>query len=150
MVIAEMVTVTISLFTRIPRARDWNILSVLMSTGATFYFLAFSLEPGVHLIPEWLAAPLQIAGIVIQVSAKLSLRRSFDILPANRCVVVRGPYRLIHHPMYFGYLVGDIGFLLPTSACRTSSCSPCTGRCRSDASIAKSACSRMTRCIASM
>ncbi|WP_050454244.1 methyltransferase family protein [Candidatus Burkholderia verschuerenii] len=84
-----------------------------MSTGATFYFLAFRLEPGIHLVPEWLAAALQIAGLAIQISAKLSLRRSFGILPANRGVVVHGPYRLIRHPMYFGYLVNDMGFLLP-------------------------------------
>jgi protein-S-isoprenylcysteine O-methyltransferase Ste14 len=113
MVISEMVTISVSLFSRVPRARDWRLLSVLMSTGATFYFLAFRLEPGIHLVPEWLAAALQIAGLAVQISAKLSLRRSFGILPANRGVVVHGPYRLIRHPMYFGYLVNDMGFLLP-------------------------------------
>jgi protein-S-isoprenylcysteine O-methyltransferase Ste14 len=28
-------------------------------------------------------------------------------------VVVRGPYRFLRHPMYFGYLIKDVGFLLP-------------------------------------
>ncbi len=56
--------------------------------GATFYFLAFDIAPSIHLIPEWIAVYLQVIGMSIQTSAKLSLRRSFGILLANRGVVV--------------------------------------------------------------
>jgi protein-S-isoprenylcysteine O-methyltransferase Ste14 len=111
--VAELLTVGLAAFTRVPRERDWNPLSVVMASSASFYFLAFRIEPGIRLVPETLAAGFQIAGILIQISAKLSLRRSFGILPANRGVVIRGPYRFLRHPMYFGYLVSDIGFILP-------------------------------------
>jgi protein-S-isoprenylcysteine O-methyltransferase Ste14 len=108
---SELLTLGLAVCTRVPRERDWNPLTVVISTCASFYFFAFRLEPGLHLIPETVAAGLQIAGVVIQVSAKLSLRRSFGILPANRGVVVSGPYRFARHPIYLGYFVTQVGFL---------------------------------------
>lgn len=61
-------------------------------------------------------APLGIAlvlfGNLFQVWAKLSLRRSFGIAPANRGIKISGPYRLVRHPMYAGYLVTHIGIFL--------------------------------------
>ncbi|KXU94035.1 isoprenylcysteine carboxyl methyltransferase [Caballeronia megalochromosomata] len=105
--------IVLVLSTRVARERDWGPLSMLMTICGTFYYLAFRLEPGIHLIPELAAVGLQITGIVIQICAKLTLRRSFGLLPANRGVVVRGPYRILRHPIYFGYLIRDVGFLLP-------------------------------------
>ena len=59
-----------------------------------------------------LTVPLMLAGISLQMAAKLTLRRSFGVVPANRGVKVGGPYRLVRHPMYAGYLMTQIGFLL--------------------------------------
>jgi protein-S-isoprenylcysteine O-methyltransferase Ste14 len=80
--------------------------------GGTYYFLAGQLGPGVRLVPETVGASLQVLGICWQLFAKTSLRRSFGILPANRGVVSRGAYRFVRHPMYLGYFVTDIGFLI--------------------------------------
>ena len=55
---------------------------------------------------------LVLFGNVIQASAKLALRRSFGIAPANRGVKVSGPYAILRHPMYGGYLWVHIGGLL--------------------------------------
>ncbi|MEZ0601101.1 isoprenylcysteine carboxylmethyltransferase family protein [Paraburkholderia sp. IW21] len=100
-------------FTRVARERDWTPLSMAFAIVGTFYYLAFRMEPGTHLIPEAVAAGLQITGIVIQIWAKLTLRRSFGLLPANRGVVVSGPYRILRHPIYLSYFIRDVGFLLP-------------------------------------
>lgn len=43
---------------------------------------------------------------------KIYLGRSFGLLPACRTVVDTGPYKLIRHPIYFGYFVTHMGFLL--------------------------------------
>lgn len=64
------------------------------------------------MVPEVLAAGVQVVGVLLQIAAKWSLRRSFGLLPANRGVVISGPYRIVRHPMYLGYLVTDIGFLV--------------------------------------
>jgi protein-S-isoprenylcysteine O-methyltransferase Ste14 len=53
-----------------------------------------------------------LTGLYIQISAKLILGRSFGILAANRGIKVDGPYRVIRHPIYAGYTVTHIGFLL--------------------------------------
>ncbi len=64
--------------------------------------------------PPWIGVTLLILGLIVQISAKLTLRRSFGIVPANRGVKSGGPYRYVRHPMYLGYLGVHIGFLLLT------------------------------------
>jgi protein-S-isoprenylcysteine O-methyltransferase Ste14 len=57
-------------------------------------------------------ALLALGGFALQISAKLTLRRSFGIVAANRGVKVGGPYRFVRHPMYAGYVMTHVGFLL--------------------------------------
>ncbi|WP_168788360.1 methyltransferase family protein [Paraburkholderia aromaticivorans] len=113
LVVTALLDIGLVVSTRIARERDWAPLSVAMTVFGTFYYLAFRIDPGYHLIPEAVAVALQITGILIQICAKLTLRRSFGFLPANRGVVVGGPYRIVRHPIYFGYVIRDLGFLLP-------------------------------------
>jgi protein-S-isoprenylcysteine O-methyltransferase Ste14 len=53
-----------------------------------------------------------LVGLGVNIWAKLSLRRSFGIVAANRGVKTQGPYRLIRHPMYIGYVATQVGFVL--------------------------------------
>ncbi|TDY21214.1 isoprenylcysteine carboxyl methyltransferase (ICMT) family protein [Paraburkholderia sp. BL6665CI2N2] len=112
LVVSACFTVGLSLVTRVPMKRDWRPFAFMCAMGGTYYFLAVRLAPGVQLVPEAVGATLQLLGICWQLFAKVSLRRSFGILPANRGVVSRGAYRFIRHPMYLGYFITDIGFLL--------------------------------------
>nr|WP_258193157.1 isoprenylcysteine carboxylmethyltransferase family protein [Paraburkholderia sp. BL25I1N1] len=112
LVVSACFTVGLSLVTRVPMKRDWRPFAFTCAMGGTYYFLAVRLAPGVQLVPEAVGATLQLLGICWQLFAKVSLRRSFGILPANRGVVSRGAYRFIRHPMYLGYFITDIGFLL--------------------------------------
>jgi len=63
-------------------------------------------------IPATLATTVMLAGLLMQISAKLSLWRSFGLVPANRGVKTRGLYRVVRHPVYAGYTLTHLGFLL--------------------------------------
>ena len=67
---------------------------------------------GAQLIHLPLAYTLMLAGILFSISAKMTLRRSFGIVAANRGVQLSGPYRLVRHPMYLGYLLSHLAFIL--------------------------------------
>jgi protein-S-isoprenylcysteine O-methyltransferase Ste14 len=64
------------------------------------------------LLPASLGAGMMLVGIVVQLSAKLTLGRSFGWAPAHRGLKLSGPYRLVRHPMYTGYLFCHVAFLL--------------------------------------
>src|SRR6516165_3592696 len=63
-------------------------------------------------VPSQIATALMFLGMIIQISAKTVLWRSYGIVPANRGVKTGGPYRFVRHPMYAGYTLTHIGFLL--------------------------------------
>ena len=47
----------------------------------------------------------------IVIGGKITLGRSFGLMPANRGVVCTGLYRVVRHPIYMGYLVTHVAFL---------------------------------------
>lgn len=92
-----------------------NLISILSTVLASFYFLVIEIHPtGSEIIPDSITSAIQIFAICFQIFAKLSLGFSFGLLPANRGIVTRGAYRIVRHPIYFGYFVGHMGFLLST------------------------------------
>lgn len=68
--------------------------------------------PASTFIPSEVASALMFAGLLIQIAAKATLWRSFGIVPANRGVKTGGLYRFVRHPIYAGYTLTHIGFLL--------------------------------------
>jgi protein-S-isoprenylcysteine O-methyltransferase Ste14 len=63
------------------------------------------------LAPEVMTVLLSATGLMVVIGGKLSLGRSFGLMPANRGVVSSGLYRIVRHPIYMGYLVTHVGFL---------------------------------------
>ena len=63
------------------------------------------------LAPEVMTVLLSAAGLVIVIGGKLSLGRSFGLMPANRGIVSSGLYKLVRHPIYMGYLITHTGFV---------------------------------------
>lgn len=55
---------------------------------------------------------LLLAGLFISLGAKLSLRRSFGVVAANRGVKRTGLYAAVRHPMYLGYFLTYAGILM--------------------------------------
>ena len=71
---------------------------------------------GVALAPELLTIAVAVTGLLIVVLGKLSLGRSFGLTPANRGVVSTGLYRIVRHPIYLGYLITHVGFVVANPA----------------------------------
>lgn len=66
----------------------------------------------VSLAPDAVTAVISAIGLGLVVVGKMALGRSFGLVPANRGVVVRGPYTVVRHPIYTGYLITHLGFFL--------------------------------------
>ena len=95
------------------RLGDW--LLAITATYAPLLIMPVATPDAVRvLIPA--AVGLVILGNVIQIAAKLFLRRSFGIAPANRGIKTDGMYRFVRHPMYAGYALVHLGILalMPT------------------------------------
>lgn len=65
-------------------------------------------DPG--LVADIATAAASAIGLTLVVVGKLTLGRSFGIAPANRGVVIGGPYGLVRHPIYAGYLLTHVAF----------------------------------------
>jgi protein-S-isoprenylcysteine O-methyltransferase Ste14 len=87
------------------RPLDWAL-----AMGGTFCVLLARPESG-H-IAEGLAQALMFSGALVAALAKLSLNRRFGIAPANRGVQAAWAYSLVRHPMYLGYIIAQLGYLL--------------------------------------
>lgn len=93
--------------------------TVKISTSVRDWFVAFSgtvfpllISRGGDPLMFNVGISFLLFGIITHVGAKLSLFRSFGVVPANRGVKVKGLYAIVRHPMYAGYFYTHIGFLL--------------------------------------
>jgi protein-S-isoprenylcysteine O-methyltransferase Ste14 len=94
---------------RSPRAR---ILTTLSLMGPLFVVPASAYV----FLPDAATVALSAVGLVIVIGGKLSLGRSFGLMPANRGVVSTGLYRIVRHPIYMGYLICHVGFVAANGA----------------------------------
>jgi protein-S-isoprenylcysteine O-methyltransferase Ste14 len=87
---------------------DWGL-----AFGATAAPLLVRAAPHTEpLLQAAIPALLMMFGLWLQISAKLSLGRAYGVAPANRGLAVKGLYRLVRHPIYLAYFLGQTGFLL--------------------------------------
>ena len=93
---------------QVDRRWDARLVTVLSIAGPPL------LRPsvGLALMPDAQAAVIAACGLAVIVAGKISLGRSFGVVPANRGVVCDGLYRVVRHPIYVGYLVTHVAFML--------------------------------------
>jgi protein-S-isoprenylcysteine O-methyltransferase Ste14 len=87
---------------------DW----ALAFSAVTAPLLLTSQAPPGTLLPSAVTTGIMLAGLLLQIAGKAALWRSFGLVPANRGVKTGGPYRLMRHPIYAGYTLTHIGFLV--------------------------------------
>jgi protein-S-isoprenylcysteine O-methyltransferase Ste14 len=85
---------------------DW--LLAMAATAAPL----MAMGGGHALVSDPVGYGLMAAGLFLSLYAKVALWRSFGLVAANRGVKSSGPYRLVRHPMYLGYTITQVGFVL--------------------------------------
>jgi protein-S-isoprenylcysteine O-methyltransferase Ste14 len=109
--VSEGMVVILLVFRRESRRISRNPWDWLVALGGTFTVLLVR-PTKASFAPDSVGFALQLAGTLFEVYGKFLLGRSFGIVAANRGIVVAGPYRIVRHPIYLGYLVTHLGFIL--------------------------------------
>lgn len=108
--LSELVAVALLL---IQRRGTWSVEIYPVAIALIGTAVALLVVPeGTQIAPPWISSVCVLSGAMVSLSAKVFLGRSFGLVPANRGVKQIGIYRLIRHPMYAGYMLNHIGFLL--------------------------------------
>ena len=114
LLLSEALVVILTLVRRsalsVDRSARARVLTTLSMIGPPLLVPAAVLP----LAPEPATLALSCAGLCIVIAGKITLGRSFGLMPANRGVVCAGIYRLVRHPIYMGYLVTHVAFLAAT------------------------------------
>ena len=107
---SETLVVVLTIFRRsttiVDRSVEARVLTSLSMAGPLLVRPA-SLMP---LAPEMLIVAFSACGLLVVIGGKLTLGRSFGLIPANRGIVSTGLYRIVRHPIYMGYLVTHSAF----------------------------------------
>ena len=109
---SETLVVVLTVFRRPSAMIDRSLKARLLTIAATMGPpLVRPAAAFAALVPELVTVSISAAGLLVVIAGKLSLGRSFGLMPANRGVVSTGMYRLVRHPIYLGYLVTHVAFL---------------------------------------
>jgi protein-S-isoprenylcysteine O-methyltransferase Ste14 len=88
-------------------SRPIDYVYALLGLGSPLLF-----RPIAEYASSAMGMPIEVVGGFFVLGAFLSLNRSFGIAPENRGIKSMGFYRIIRHPMYFGYALAEMGFVI--------------------------------------
>jgi protein-S-isoprenylcysteine O-methyltransferase Ste14 len=98
-----------------PEVQDRSLFSSISVVVAYAYPYAqvayLRWVPGSPAWPEG-GLVLVVLAAFLSFTSLFSLGRLFGVWPALRGLAMRGPYRLVRHPMYLAYVIADIGYNL--------------------------------------
>jgi protein-S-isoprenylcysteine O-methyltransferase Ste14 len=89
--------------------RTWQARVV---TGASILGIPLIRPIGDALIPDIYTALVSAVGLGLIIVGKLTLGRSFALMPAHRGLVCTGVYGWVRHPIYAGYLITHVAFVI--------------------------------------
>ena len=112
LLLSEGLVLVFTLLRRRSRAISGRSVDWLLAFAATAAPLMVQPHPGSSAVPPAVATVLMIVGMLVQIHAKWALGRSFGCVAAHRGLKRGGPYRFVRHPMYAGYLMSHLAFLL--------------------------------------
>jgi len=93
---------------RVDRSVAAAVVTIVSLVGTPLLRPISALSP----VADSVTVLISALGLTLVVVGKIALGRSFGLVPANRGVVVRGPYTFVRHPIYTGYLVTHVAFVM--------------------------------------
>jgi protein-S-isoprenylcysteine O-methyltransferase Ste14 len=112
MMASESLVVILTIVRRRAVSVDRSTVARVLTAVSVAGPLLLRAGSGTAIVSDGMSASILGLGAGLIILGKVSLGRSFGLVPANRGVVVRGPYTVVRHPIYAGYLVAHAGFLL--------------------------------------
>ena len=95
-----------------PRAVNMTGKAFLSTAAALVFPVLVRPTPVSAGIAASIAPVIVVCGLMLSLVARLYMGRSFGILPGNRGIVTGGPFRVVRHPIYSGWLLLATGYLL--------------------------------------
>jgi protein-S-isoprenylcysteine O-methyltransferase Ste14 len=111
LLVSEAMVVVFTIFRRRADTVDRSAEAMVVTTISLLGPPLLRPSDGLALLPDAITALISAVGLLVVIAGKFSLGRSFGLAPANRGVVESGPYLLVRHPIYTGYLVMHLAFL---------------------------------------
>jgi protein-S-isoprenylcysteine O-methyltransferase Ste14 len=108
----ESLVVVLTIVRRRARLVDRSVVAAVLTTVSLVGPPLVRATETAPLLGDAATVILSALGLGLVVIGKMALGRSFGLVPANRGVVVRGPYTLVRHPIYTGYLITHVAFLM--------------------------------------
>ena len=111
LLVSELLVVLLTVVRRRAAVVDRSLGARIVTTVA-LVGVPFITPSGSPLAPDVATALLSALGLLVIITGKMTLGRSFGVLPANRGIVSTGIYGLLRHPIYAGYLITHTAFLV--------------------------------------
>jgi protein-S-isoprenylcysteine O-methyltransferase Ste14 len=108
---SETLVVVLTVFRRAPSVIDRSLRARLLTAISMMGPPLVRPAAVAALVAESLTVGLSAVGLLVVIAGKMSLGRSFGLMPANRGIVSSGLYKVVRHPIYMGYLITHAGFL---------------------------------------
>ena len=112
LMVSELLVVVFTILRRPARIVDRSVASVGVTIISAIGPLLVRAGGDSAFVPDAVTTTASTIGLAVVMAGKLSLGRSFGLVPANRGVVARGMYGFVRHPIYAGYLLTHLAFAI--------------------------------------
>lgn len=114
LLISEMLVVALTVLRRSAVTVDRSLKARVLTTIALVGPPLVKPAQVIPLLPPSITVGISVIGLAVVIAGKMTLGRSFGLMPANRGIVSTGVYRFVRHPIYLGYLITHVAFLFAT------------------------------------
>jgi protein-S-isoprenylcysteine O-methyltransferase Ste14 len=114
LLVSEMLVVVLTVMRRSAAAVDRSVRARVLTAVSMLGPPLLQPAQVAAILPQSATVAASIVGLAVVIAGKMTLGRSFGLMPANRGVVSSGVYRFVRHPIYLGYLITHVAFLLAT------------------------------------